>query len=401
MDNEDEYGATNPLPLIEEFLSNFETDRDLPYLGGPAGYFSYDFIRYIEELPDLKPDPLNLPYINLVSPQIFLIFDHLYHSLKIAGVIPPGGNHRETTKKINRIKELLKKQVKTSSFLSTNGQKISSNFTREEFMNAVSKAKDYIIAGEIFQVVLSQKLTVETSLTYLDLYRRLRKINPSPYLFLLNFGDHQLIGSSPEVHVKKIGNKAMIRPIAGTRGRGLNPIEDKKLEEDLLNDPKERAEHLMLVDLARNDLGKVSRAGSVHLVDPYRVEYYSHVMHIVTDVVSELKNDVSPLQLLASTFPAGTVSGAPKIRAMEIIEELEPDKRGPYAGAVGYIDFNRNMDTCITIRTILKKGPTVLIQAGAGIVYDSVPEKEYEETINKAKALLKAAKEGEDVFDNR
>ena len=392
-ENEDEYVTSNPIPIIEETLNNFYSQADLPYLGGPTGYFSYDFVRYIEEIPDEKKDPFNLPYIFLRAPSVFLVFDHLYHSLKIIGVIPPSGNHREVKKKMEKVKNFLGNiQISETTFSGyTTG--IKSNFSKEKFIEAVQKAKQYIIDGEIFQVVLSQRLEAETSLDHIEIYRRLRRINPSPYLFLLNFKGFQLIGSSPEVHVKKVGEKAMIRPIAGTRPRGSNPIEDKELEKDLLSDPKERAEHVMLVDLARNDLGRVSRAGSVYLSDPYRVEYYSHVMHIVTDVVSTLKSGITPLMLLSSTFPAGTVSGAPKVRAMEIIEELEPQKRGPYAGAVGYIDFNGNMDTCITIRTILKIGEKVYLQAGAGIVYDSIPEKEYEETINKARALLTAVKE--------
>ncbi len=394
-DQEEEFATSNPIPLIEEKLSQFYSDTDLPYLGGPTGYFSYDFIRYIEELPDTKPDPFNLPYIYLQAPSVFLIFDHLFHKLTIVGVIPPGIQVREIQKKIERVKNFLKKSTVTDNPHHSYTGNITSNMTKEEFLRAVEKAKEYIKEGEIFQVVLSQRLETETSMDYIDIYRRLRRINPSPYLFLLNYRDFQLIGSSPEVHVKKIGNSALIRPIAGTRPRGRNPIEDKELESELINDPKERAEHVMLVDLARNDLGRLSRAGTVRLVDPFHIEYYSHVMHIVTDVVSELKDGVSPLMLLASTFPAGTVSGAPKIRAMEIIEELEPGKRGPYAGAVGYIDFNQNMDTCITIRTILKKGEKVYLQAGAGIVHDSIPEKEYQETLNKARALLKAIKEEE------
>ncbi len=400
-DNEEEFVTSNPIPIIEETLAKFYSEANLPYLGGPAGYFSYDFVKYIEELPATKPDPFNLPYIYLQAPSVFLIFDHLFHKLTVVGVVPPSSEGaREVQKRINKVKNFLKNTPLVDNNSPGYTGNITSNFTKESFMEAVEKARKYIIEGEIFQVVLSQRLETETSIDYIEIYRRLRRINPSPYLFLLNYRDFQLIGSSPEVHVKKIGEKALIRPIAGTRPRGQNPIEDKELEQDLLNDPKERAEHIMLVDLARNDLGRLSKAGSVTLVDPYRVEYYSHVMHIVTDVVSTLKGGITPLMLLASTFPAGTVSGAPKIRAMEIIEELEPTERGPYAGAVGYIDFNKNMDTCITIRTILKIGEKVYLQAGAGIVYDSIPEKEYQETLNKARALLKAVKEGDNVSYN-
>ncbi len=401
-DSEEEFVTSNPIPLVEEALEKISTEQvNLPYSGGPAGFFSYDFVRYIEDIPDLKKDIFNLPYFHLRAPSVYLIFDHLYHTLKVVGVIPPSGRTGEIRKRLDRVTTAL-----TSSKIPHSGNHHTtssprSSMTKEAFISAVEKAKKYIERGDIFQVVLSQRLSVQTTMDYIEIYRKLRRINPSPYLFLLNYGNYQLIGSSPEVHVKKAGDKALIRPIAGTRPRGSNPVEDRMLEEELINDPKERAEHVMLVDLARNDLGKVSRAGSVKLIDPFRVEYYSHVMHIVTDVVSTLKPGITPLMLLTSTFPAGTVSGAPKIRAMEIIEELEPDKRGPYAGAIGYVDFNGNLDTCITIRTILKIGETAYIQAGAGIVYDSVPEKEYLETLNKAKALLSALREEEDVSDNR
>jgi len=272
---------------------------------------------------------------------------------------------------------------------------LSSNFTLEEFEQAVEAAKEYIRSGDILQVVLSQRFETDTSSEPLNIYRALRTINPSPYMFFLKFDDLYLIGASPEIHVQVGDDQVRVRPIAGTRPRGITRRDDNHLESELLSDPKERAEHIMLIDLGRNDVGRVSLPGSVRVSDFMSVERYSHVMHIVSDVEGELAPDEDAFSSLAATLPAGTVSGAPKIRAMEIIEELEPVRRGPYAGAVGYFSFNGNLDSCITIRTIIAKDNRVYIQAGAGIVADSIPRREYEECLNKARALFKAVQMAE------
>jgi anthranilate synthase component 1 len=269
-------------------------------------------------------------------------------------------------------------------------EQLNSNIQREEFTKAVQRCKQYIREGDIIQAVLSQRLDTEFKGDAFSLYRSLRIVNPSPYMFYLHFGDIKLVGASPEIHVRSFGNNVTIRPIAGTRPRGESVEQDMRLEKELLSDEKERAEHLMLVDLARNDIGRVCRYGSVRVTEFMVVERYSHVMHIVSDIEGVLEQERDAFDLITATFPAGTVSGAPKIRAMEIIEELEPTRRGPYAGLVGYFSFNGNFDSCITIRTMLVNGTKVSIQAGAGIVADSIPEKEYEETLNKAKALFRA-----------
>jgi anthranilate synthase component 1 len=271
---------------------------------------------------------------------------------------------------------------------------LSSNFRKESFLKAVEKAKDYIVAGDIFQVQISQRLSMKTETPPFDIYRKLRMINPSPYMFYMDLEDFQIVGSSPEVMVRRIKtpekDEVLVRPIAGTRPRGKNMMEDNELEKDLLSDKKELAEHTMLIDLARNDVGRISEYGTVRALDMFHIERYSHVMHIVSDVTGKPFQNIHALDVISATFPAGTVTGAPKVRAMEIIEELEPERRGIYAGAVGYIDFRGNLDTGIAIRTMICKDKTVYLQAAAGIVYDSVPEREYDETINKAKALMKA-----------
>ena len=387
---------SSPITTLKNLLSEYNTQNlGLPFYGGLTGYFSYDFIRYLEVLPDTNIDDLNLPFFNLSAPAVYIIFDHLFHKLFLVGVINPDSNFRDIKILMDKVKtnieKPLKQEILAKNTSTTNDTK--SNLTKHEFIKMVNKAKEYITKGDIFQVVLSQRFNINVNYSSFQLYRKLRKVNPSPYMFLLNYNGYSLIGSSPEVHVKKTGKTTLIRPIAGTRIRGKDLVEDKRLAKELLEDKKELAEHTMLVDLGRNDIGKVCIPGSIKLKDSFRIEHYSHVMHIVSDVEGELKKDISSVELLASTFPAGTVSGAPKIRAMEIIDELENIKRGPYSGAVGYLDFNGDMDTAITIRTIVKKGDNCYIQAGAGIVYDSNPENEYFETINKAKAQIKTITE--------
>ena len=274
-----------------------------------------------------------------------------------------------------------------------------SNFTREGFCEAVARAKDYVEAGDVIQAVLSQRLTVRTDVDPFDVYRALRIVNPSPYMYYLRLGDLKVVGSSPEILVRLEGDRIDLRPIAGTRPRGQSEEEDQRLEEELRADPKERAEHIMLVDLGRNDVGKVARVGSVEVADLMTVERYSHVMHLVSHVRGTLESGRTAFDVLRASFPAGTVTGAPKVRAMEIIEELEPVRRGPYAGAVGYVSFSGNLDTCITIRTVLFARGVATIQAGAGIVADSVPEREYQETMNKARGMLRAIELAEGGLD--
>ena len=366
------------------------------------GYMSYDVVRFFEDIPDKNPDDLKLPDTLFILADNMLIFDHVDHTIKIVynvGIKEGAGRdqlERLYDRTVNRIEKMHKKLRKSMPKKSARRRserrlKVKSNLTKKQFFNAVSKAKEYIKRGDIIQVVLSQRL--ETKLTgkdNLDIYRALRSINPSPYMFYLKFGDVELIGSSPEIMVRCEEGKAELRPIAGTRRRGQDSHEDEKLMKELLADPKEKAEHIMLGDLGRNDLGRVCRYQTVKTGELMTVEKYSHVMHIVSDVSGILKEGKDQFDVIEASFPAGTVSGAPKIRAMEIIDELERTRRGPYAGCVGYFSFSGNLDTCITIRTILIKKKNAYIQAGAGIVADSKPDREYREILNKAAALMKA-----------
>ncbi|MEE9584857.1 MAG: chorismate-binding protein, partial [Candidatus Brocadiales bacterium] len=309
------------------------------------------------------------------------------------------GAYKDAVRRIDALVDMLRTPVESvSEDITTDGRvgkKFSSNFDKGDFLRAVDRCKEYIRAGDAFQIVLSQRLGLKTKADPLNIYRALRVINPSPYMFYLDLGELKLIGSSPEVMVKVDRGRVTVRPIAGTRRRGDTEEEDKRLEDELINDPKEQAEHIMLVDLGRNDVGRVAEYGSVHLEDNMIIERYSHVMHITSSVTGRLRPDKTTFDTLRACLPAGTLSGAPKVRAMEIIEELEPTRRGPYGGAVGYIDFAGNMDTCITIRTIILKGDTAYVQAGAGIVADSIPEREYKETLNKAKGLMVAIETAE------
>jgi anthranilate synthase component 1 len=399
-----ESDKTNPLSAIAEELAKqrlVEIDGLPDFCGGAVGYLGYETVRRLEELPSPDSDPLSLPESLFMLVNSLLIFDHANNKIKIVSLARPDGDdaYRQAVAKIDELAERLNKPLKqprpTPPPKSGGTTEVVSNLTRAEFEANVAKARQYIIEGEAIQIVLSQRLSKRTNARPLDIYKALRGINPSPYMFFFDFKGFQVIGSSPEILVRAVNGKVTTRPLAGTRPRGKTLTEDKRLEEELRADEKERAEHIMLVDLGRNDIGRVSLPGTVRVSELMDVERYSHVMHLVTNVEGKLRPDLSPIDALAACFPAGTVSGAPKIRAMEVIAELEPDKRGPYAGCVGYFSFSGAMDTAITIRTIIMADGTAHVQAGAGIVYDSVPSREYEETMSKARALLKAIEQAE------
>ena len=375
----------NPLDLLKEYYSEFEIKNDhaeLNFSGGLVGQLGYDFIRYSEVLPDNNPDEIGIETIQMMLMTKFLMIDHVAETMTavILEADDADGKARALKEADVMIQEARKNRGQASEFqFHRDGKIIHQSDSLEEYSEKVEKIKHYIREGHIFQTVLSQRWTLETKQTGFDLYRELRELNPSPYLYYFNFGTFEVIGSSPEMIVKQQGKRVYTCPIAGTRPRGKNEEEDKRLTEELLADEKEKAEHVMLVDLARNDMGRVSEFGSVKVTDFMKIQYYSHVMHIVSLVEGWKKGKYHP----------GTLSGAPKIRAMEIIDELETVRRGLYGGATGYVDFSGDMDFCITIRTMIKKGEKVYLQAGAGIVADSVPEKEYQECCNKAMALAK------------
>ena len=393
-------GIENPLLVIRGLLKKYTPvdSAGLPsFQGGLVGYVNYDLIRRWERLPGISPLDRKLPESIFVACKIIVIFDHFSHEIKVVSfaLIKEGDNLKDTyDKACQEVDETVKKlqcpipQSFMEDKLSVS--ELKSNFKKEDFEDAVRKAKEHIVAGDIIQVVLSQRFSCEISGETFSLYRRLRSVNPSPYMFYLDFGEIKFIGASPEILVRLTDGKIELRPIAGTRPRGATPEEDLTLEKDLMADPKERAEHIMLVDLGRNDAGKVAAPGTVTVPRLMEVEHYSHVMHIVTRVEAVLRDGRDCFDLFMSAFPAGTVSGAPKIRAMEIISELEQEQRGSYAGAVGYFGFNGNMDFCITIRTVTVVNNRLSIQAGAGIVADSSPEEEYMETLRKAGAIFKA-----------
>ncbi len=373
------------------------------FVGGAVGYFSYDAVRYLERLPGAPPDSLGVPEAYFAVTDTLVVFDHLRHKVLVISLVDAAGlrdvegegfaaAYRRAADDLRRISERLSAPLARGAILPGSGSfGISSNFTREAYEEAVEKAKEYIRAGDAFQIVPSQRFAAEVGdLDPLLLYRGLRTVNPSPYMTYLKLGGLSLVGASPEPLVRVEGRRVMTRPVAGTRGRGASPEEDAGLAEELLADEKERAEHVMLVDLGRNDLGRVSEVGSVELASFMEVERYSHVMHIVSTVEGNLRKDLTALDALAAAFPAGTVSGAPKVRAMEIIDELEPTRRGPYAGATGYYGIDGRLDTCITLRTALLKDGVAYFQAGGGVVADSVPSLEYEETRNKARAMERA-----------
>ncbi|MBC8231062.1 anthranilate synthase component I [bacterium] len=398
-DKTDEITSEAPLRELERLLLEYKSVavKGLPpFHGGFVGFLSYDMVRFFEELPDDTQDDLNLPDSLFVLTDTILVFDHVNHKIKVVSNahITDGADaaYYEATEKIDNLIDTLKRPL----FLPPSDSKrvgpvqVTSNFTREAYHEIVRRAKEYIAAGDIIQVVPSQRLSVPMSVDSFKFYRALRTVNPSPYMYYLQLGDLHIAGSSPEMMVRVDGRRVETRPIAGTRRRSSNEAEDIALAEELLADPKERAEHVMLVDLGRNDLGRVCEYGSVHVDEMMFIERYSHVMHIVSNVVGTLHEDKTAFDVIEACFPAGTLSGAPKIRAMEIIDELEPTRRGIYGGAVGYFSFSGNADTAITIRTLVAKDGMAHIQAGGGIVADSEPENEYQETLNKAGALLKA-----------
>jgi anthranilate synthase component 1 len=394
---------TDPIRLLEEHLARYRAPHlaGLPrFCGGAVGYVAYDAVRYTERLPNPPEDDRHLPDLCFAFYDRMVIFDHITKTIAVvahAHVDPRNldRSYQHACHRVNQMVERLQQGVadlQLTDIAPVGDVALSyrSNFTKEDFLAAVERGKEYIRAGDIFQVVLSQRLQTETRARPFDIYRTLRVVNPSPFMFYLKAGPLCLVGSSPEIMVRVEGDKVTIRPLAGTRRRGRTEEEDRRLAEELLADPKERAEHIMLVDLGRNDIGRVARYGTVELSDVMVVERYSHVMHICSNVTGRLQEGKTAFDALRACLPAGTLSGAPKVRAMEIIDELEPHRRGPYGGAVGYVDFSGNMDTCIALRTLVLKGQTAYLQAGAGIVADSVPEREYEETINKALGLLRA-----------
>ncbi|CAK8719010.1 anthranilate synthase component I [Candidatus Electrothrix laxa] len=402
--------SVNPFQELRDLLASFNasTAPGLPrFYGGAVGFLGYDMIRFIEEIPD-QHAPLDFPDSSFIVPRLVLIHDSVDQTLTVVcNVVPGKGDdasdpsgtvdttalYQDGCQRIDTIIELIRSPLPMSLAAHAAGcppHSFTSNMDEATYSGMVEQAKEYILSGDIIQVVLSQRFHTETDMDPFLLYRSLRHINPSPYLFYLRLDDIILIGSSPEILVRLEDSEIELRPIAGTRKRGATAQEDKELEEELLADPKERAEHLMLVDLGRNDVGRVAAGGSVITGDLLVVEQYSHVMHIVSGVHGKLAVDKDQFDVLEACFPAGTLSGAPKIRAMQVIDELELTRRGPYGGAVGYFGFSGNMDFCITIRTFLMKGNDLWIQAGAGIVSDSVPEKEFEETVNKAQGLRRA-----------
>jgi anthranilate synthase component 1 len=376
---------------VREYMADFDVEDNLgmEFIGGAVGAVGYDVIRQYEKIPDNNKEVVDTPTVHLMVFSEFVVYDHLHDRIKLI-VLENPDNEAAANAVLDRMEAEVKSAVPGDRYAISEIKKakFTSNMTKEKYMGIVEKAKKYIYDGDIFQVVLSQRLTAETDHEAIDLYRQLRAINPSPYLFYLNFGSYQVAGSSPEMLVEVNGNKVLTCPIAGTRKRGKDVFEDARLADSLLKDPKEKAEHIMLVDLARNDMGRVSKIGTVHVKEFMQIHNYSHVMHLVSLVEGEKRDDKDSFEVLSTFLPAGTLSGAPKIRAMEIIEELEEERRGLYGGAVGYFSFNGNMDTCIAIRTMIIKDGKVYMQAGAGIVADSVPLMEYEESHNKVRALV-------------
>ncbi len=399
----EEFDHPDPLRLLEEKLAQYRAPHvpGLPrFCGGAVGYAAYDAVRYVERLPQPPPDDRGLPDLCFAFYDRMVIFDHINKT--VAAVAHAHidldnlqRSYQSACSRVDRLVERLQQGV--ADIQTTDIEPVGevsrpyrSNFEPAAFEAAVAKCKEYIKAGDIFQVVLSQRLETETTARPFDIYRTLRVVNPSPFLFYVKAGPVCLVGSSPEIMARVEADRLTIRPLAGTRRRGRTEDEDTALAAELAADPKERAEHIMLVDLGRNDVGRVARYGTVQLSDVMTVERYSHVMHLCSTVTGRLQPGKTALDALRACLPAGTLSGAPKVRAMEIIDELEPHRRGPYGGAVGYIDFSGNMDTCIALRTMVLKGQTAYLQAGAGIVADSVPEKEREETLSKARGLLRA-----------
>jgi anthranilate synthase component 1 len=394
--------APDPLPAIQAELERYRPVRvpGLPrFCGGAVGYLAYEVARCFERIPAPEADPLFLPRALFMFTDTLLVFDHLRHTIKAVSHVRLGGDveaaYRSAAGRIGRLLARLARRPKVDGERGAVAPTVASNLSLQGFRDMVLRAKDYIEAGDIIQVVLSQRLARPTVAHPFGIYRCLRTINPSPYMYYLHLDDFHLVGASPEMLLRVEDGLVSTHPIAGTRPRGHDHREDAELERELRADEKERAEHLMLVDLGRNDIGRVSAPGSVQVTQFMDVERYSHVMHLVSHVQGRLRQGLTAFDALRACFPAGTVSGAPKIRAMEIIAELEPEQRGPYAGAVGYFDYSGNLDTAITIRTVVVKEGVAYLQAGAGIVADSVPEREYEETLSKVGVLLRAIEEAE------
>ena len=400
----------NPLTVFRNILeqSKINLPDDLPQASaGLFGYFGYDMVRHVEDLPNINPDKIGLPDAMFIRPTIIAVLDGVKGEVILVSPVFCDTQtsckiaYERAQSKISKAVFELKKQIISNRNLGKSGkiEEPSSNLTKEEYKSAVKKAKAYIKQGDIFQVVPSQRWTQSFSYSPFSLYRSLRRTNPSPFMFFFNFGNFQVIGASPEILVRVFGNEVTIRPIAGTRPRGATPEEDKALEADLLADKKELAEHLMLLDLGRNDIGRVAKIGTVKPTEKFIIERYSHVMHIVSNVVGELSDEHDAVSAFFAGMPAGTVSGAPKVRAMEIIDELEPEKRGLYGGGVGYFSSGGDMDMCIALRTAVLKDEKLYIQAGGGVVFDSDPEVEYMETVHKSNAIRKAAADAA-MFEN-
>ena len=400
----------NPLTVFRNILeqSKINLPDDLPQASaGLFGYFGYDMVRHVEDLPNINPDKIGLPDAMFIRPTIIAVLDGVKGEVILVSPVFCDTQtsckiaYERAQSKISKAVFELKKQIITNRNLGKSGkiEEPSSNLTKEEYKSAVKKAKAYIKQGDIFQVVPSQRWTQSFSYSPFSLYRSLRRTNPSPFMFFFNFGNFQVIGASPEILVRVSGNEVTIRPIAGTRPRGATPEEDKALEADLLADKKELAEHLMLLDLGRNDIGRVAKIGTVKPTEKFIIERYSHVMHIVSNVVGELSDEHDAVSAFFAGMPAGTVSGAPKVRAMEIIDELEPEKRGVYGGGVGYFSSGGDMDMCIALRTAVLKDEKLYIQAGGGVVFDSDPDVEYMETVHKSNAIRKAAADAA-IFEN-
>jgi anthranilate synthase component 1 len=396
-----EGSVDDPLEKLREFMAQYrvvEVDGLPRFFGGAVGYIGYDMVRFMERLPEQQADDLAVYDMYFMIAHAIVVFDNVKNTIKVVINVfledgaDPTPAYEEAVREIDRIQKRLARPLPavTPAGVRRDVPPPVSATQKEDFLAAVSRGKQYIENGDVIQVVLSRRLEITSGADSFDLYRALRTINPSPYLFYLKFDTVTLVGSSPEVLVRLDDRKVEIRPIAGTRPRGETPADDDRLAKELLADPKELAEHVMLVDLARNDLGRVSEFGTVDVTNLMRIEKYSHVMHIVSDVEGRLIEGRDAFDVLRASFPAGTLTGAPKIRAMEIIDELEPYRRGPYGGCVGYIGFSGNMDMCITIRTMLVKNGSIYLQAGAGIVYDSDPEREYQETADKARGMIKA-----------
>ncbi len=402
----------DPLEVLRDRLKAFEavqpTDLDLPrFIGGAVGMIGYDWVRFVEKIPDTNPDKVGLPDAFFVLPEYVVVYDNVRHTALIVvhAEVEPGEDLKRAFAQadakieslIERIRQPLAAEPRQPAIRVP--MEVERSMSEEGFHEIVKRAKEYIEAGDIFQVVLAQQFQMPLQVDPFSIYRHLRVINPSPYMFFIRMEDAVMVGASPEILVRLEGDRIDVRPIAGTRWRGETPEEDKQLEADLLADPKERAEHLMLVDLGRNDAGRVSEIGSVEVDEYAAVERYSHVMHIVSNVHGKLRPNLDWLDVLRATFPAGTLSGAPKVRAMEIIDELETVRRGFFGGCCGYLDYSGNMDMAITIRTMVAKDGKVTLEAGAGIVADSVPEYEFEETINKSRAVLTAIDLAREGFD--